>query len=190
GNGGVAGDGGHVEMTQGIGAVTTGDRAHGVLIQSIGGGGGLGGAGSINNLTSVALGGRGGAAGNGGQIDFMLTDASAISTSGDGAYGIVAQSIGGGGGIAGDVSRGFSRNAGNWQASDQGGNGNGGIVNVSSFANIRTYGENAHGIVAQSIGGGGGLGGSSSGGYAGSTGSDSSTGVGQNVTVTTWGNIA
>lgn len=189
GNGGVAGGGGHVDVTQGIAATTSGDRAHGVLIQSIGGGGGVGGAGSINNLTSVVLGGRGGAGGDGGQIDFTLTDTSHITTGGDGAYGIVAQSIGGGGGIAGDVSRGVSRDANGWTATDEGGNGNGGVVNVTSAAHIQTYGDNAHGIVAQSIGGGGGLGGDSSGGYAGSTGSASSTGVGQDVNVTTSGDI-
>jgi len=195
GNAGAAGHGGTVNATLGISAHTSGDRSYGVLAQSIGGGGGVGGAGDADNLTSVALGGRGGAAGDGGTVTVNLNDTeSRISTAGMGAHAIVAQSIGGGGGIAGDTSKGIQLGASEWSASSDddteiGGNGNGGVVNVTTNGNITTSGSNALGVVAQSIGGGGGLGGNASGGFAGSTAAAGSTGAGGNVTVAQNGTI-
>src|SRR5690606_16514744 len=96
--------GGTVDMTIGSSATTHGDRSHGFVVQSIGGGGGIGGAGQAGNLASMGLGGRGGAGGDGGRVTFSLRSGSQITTSGAGAHAIVAQSIGGGGGIAGDSS--------------------------------------------------------------------------------------
>ncbi|MCC2595869.1 autotransporter outer membrane beta-barrel domain-containing protein [Pusillimonas sp. MFBS29] len=186
GNAGASGHGGTVNATMGLDASTAGDRAYGMLLQSIGGGGGVGGAGDADNLTSVVLGGRGGAAGDGGNVTVNLNDTeSRITTAGAGAHAIVAQSIGGGGGIAGDTSKGIKLGSA-WSAAnanDAGGSGNGGAVNVTTNGTITTTGANAFGVVAQSIGGGGGLGGNTSGGFAGTTAGTGSTGAGSNVTV-------
>src|SRR5690606_5961607 len=78
------------------------------------------------------------------------------------------------------------------QDSDEqdGSSGNGGAVNVTVNSNLTTSGANAFGIIAQSIGGGGGLGGDADGGFAGSTGvAGNSSGTGGDVTVTQSGAI-
>ncbi|WP_279627126.1 hypothetical protein [Achromobacter insolitus] len=114
GTGGLSGSGGVIDVATGIAATTQGDRAYGVLAQSIGGGGGLGGAGDASNLTGVSLGGRGGAAGDGGAVTLGLNAGAHIATSGAGSHGLVAQSIGGGGGIAGDTSKRLQLGSGGW----------------------------------------------------------------------------
>ncbi|OZI52424.1 autotransporter outer membrane beta-barrel domain-containing protein [Bordetella genomosp. 4] len=192
GRGGLAGDGGTVNFTTGLAATTSGDRAYGLLAQSIGGGGGLGGAGQASHYDGVELGGKGGVAGNGGAMTLNLNAGSHITTSGAGAHALIAQSIGGGGGIAGDTSVGTRVGADGWQDSDEqdGSSGNGGAVNVTVNSNLTTSGANAFGIIAQSIGGGGGLGGDADGGFAGSTGTaGNSSGTGGDVTVTQSGAI-
>ena len=60
--------------------------------------------GGQNNLALGGSGGAGGARGEGGGVEVQLQPGARISTSGAGAYGILAQSIGGGGGAAGDFS--------------------------------------------------------------------------------------
>ncbi|WP_088155241.1 autotransporter outer membrane beta-barrel domain-containing protein [Achromobacter xylosoxidans] len=192
GSGGLSGSGGGIDVATGIAATTQGARAYGVLAQSIGGGGGLGGAGDASNLAGVSLGGRGGAAGDGGTVTLTLNAGGHISTSGAGSHGLIAQSIGGGGGIAGDTSKGLQLGSGGWTpgSGQTGGNGNGGAVNLDVASNITTQGAYAFGVIAQSIGGGGGLGGSAAGGYAGSTAGAGSTGSGGNVTVAQSGTIA
>jgi len=192
GNGGLAGDGGTVNITTGLAANTAGDRAYGLLAQSIGGGGGLGGAGQASHYNGVELGGQGGVGGNGGTLSLSLNGGSYITTAGAGAHALIAQSIGGGGGIAGDTSVGTLIETDGWQDSgdDDASNGNGGTVTVNVNGDLTTTGANAFGIIAQSIGGGGGLGGDANGGFAGSTGvSGSSTGTGEDVTVTQAGSI-
>ncbi len=192
GNGGLSGSGGTIDTTFGTRAITQGDRAYGILAQSIGGGGGLGGAGGSNNLSSVTLGGRNGASGNGGSVTVNLNAGSVLQTAGAGAHALIAQSIGGGGGIAGDTSMGIQLDTSGWADSSSGGavgSGDGGQVTVNVDAGIVTTGSNAFGIVAQSIGGGGGLGGNQTNGFAGSTAASGSTGGGKAVTVTQAGTI-
>jgi len=191
GQGGLSGSGGAVDASLGIVATTYGARAYGVLAQSIGGGGGVGAAGDADNLTSVALGGRDGAAGSGGPVTLDLDTGSQIVTFGAGSHAVIAQSIGGGGGIAGDTSKGIGLDATGWSAGSgaAGGSGDGGAVSVNVDGAIVTNGANAFGIIAQSIGGGGGLGGSSAGGFAGSTAAAGGTGSGGDVTVTQAGTI-
>src|SRR5829696_1777875 len=82
---------------------TSGLDAHAILAQSIGGGGGMA-VGGQNNLARGGSGRAGGASGDGGVVKVQLQPGARISTSGAGAYGILAQSIGGGGGAAGDFS--------------------------------------------------------------------------------------
>ncbi|MBN2131424.1 MAG: hypothetical protein JW741_18125 [Sedimentisphaerales bacterium] len=195
GKGGVAGGGAAVDVDSDSRIKTEGDFSHGILAQSIGGGGGAGGNSSV--LTEIwdfptglsfeyllsmspslsltmSLGGEGGTGASGGLVDVLSTGD--ISTKGDFAHGILAQSIGGGGGDGGnstEISREFSINPlpglgvqadiliGGF-APASGGAGtvnNGGQVMVHNDATIATEGAFANGILAQSIGGGGGAGG-------------------------------
>ncbi len=188
GQGGPGGMGAALDLEFGTSIKTSGNRAFGIVAQSIGGGGGIGGVGTSSGIASVNVGGRGGAGGPGGNVGLTLTEKSNITTAGVGAHGIIAQSIGGGGGIGGDLSVGpFDLTPGS--SSSEGGVGE--AVDVTVDGTITTTGAMSHGIIAQSIGGGGGLGGSSAGAFAGST----SNGVGEaygsgNVTVTTTGAIS
>ncbi|WP_339947471.1 autotransporter outer membrane beta-barrel domain-containing protein [uncultured Albimonas sp.] len=181
GDGSVAGNGGAVTFRSGNDGggtqtlSTAGDNAHGLLAQSIGGGGGAGGdaradAFGLGALSAVAMAGGGDSGGAGGTVTVDATNL-AIVTTGMQAKGLVAHSIGGGGGAAGsasavDVSFGLATSVG---IGGQGGDGGaGGTVNFSlarttiatGVADDPDASVNAHGLVAQSIGGGGGVGGS------------------------------
>ncbi|WP_299810503.1 autotransporter outer membrane beta-barrel domain-containing protein [uncultured Roseibium sp.] len=188
GKGGVAGYGGTIGLTIGASISTSGQRSHGVLLQSIGGGGGYGVTGSVEGGLDVAVGGSGGSAGNGGSVTFQLTEGEGISTSGVGAFGLVAQSIGGGGGLAGDTTGGALSSTPVTFVSD-GASGNGGVVDLTIDAPIMVSGDEAIGIVAQSIGGGGGIAGSGDGGTAGVMSSDGS-GTGGEVDIVVSSTVA
>ena len=155
GTAGNAGAGGTVTVAV-YGSVTTSGRtAHALVAQSIGGGGGAAFGGQLNARESEA----GGAVGHGGTVDVKLGSGSVISTSGDGAYGILAQSIGGGGGLAGDLANAsdFTTHLSS-NGPVQTGNGNADNVTIGlSGASISTSGHFAPAIYAQSVGGGGGL---------------------------------
>lgn len=156
GQSGVSGNGANVSVIQ-SGAITTyGPAAIGMVAQSVGGGGGyaalasLQGNTTISNPTNVTIGGSGGASGNGG--DVSVTVSAPITTYGKNSVGVIAQSVGGGGGILltsgmlGGVTPTFTA-----------GNGNGGSVTVDVNAPIKIYGAGVYGVIAQSIGGGGGM---------------------------------
>lgn len=133
--------------------------AAGVLAQSLGGAGGLGGSGD----GMVGKAGAGGAAGQAGAI-VLTSDSLQVTTSGFAAAGIVAQAIGGSGGNGAAAGGAFSQKAGNGAA---GGSGN--LVQVwlgdpAGTGLVQTTGDDSTGVVGQSIGGGGGYGGSVSGG--------------------------
>ena len=152
---------------------------YGILAQSIGGGGGVGADGSVNASTTISLGvgtsGNGGSAGGGNNASVTTALGGTVATTGDDAAAIVAQSIGGGGGVAGAGCGGASvcllrqerRNPqaypGRLRATrlnvggNSGASGNGLNVNVDASDAIRTTGARSMGIVAQSIGGGGGF---------------------------------
>ncbi|MEW5421159.1 hypothetical protein [Amorphus sp. 3PC139-8] len=202
GTGGNGGDGGAITVTNtgsiltgyagstayaysGGGPETNGADAHGVLAQSIGGGGGAGGSATARSLgfpstdiptitVDFAHGGKGGAGGDGGEI--TLTNTGTVKTAGDGAVGLLAHSVGGGGGAGGDsTAAAYSLQGGigdiNLSVALGGSGatgGSGGKLTVSNGAStnctacdgaIETYGDNAIGIQAQSVGGGGGAGG-------------------------------
>ena len=133
---------------------TTGVGAAGLIAQSIGGGGGVAQAYGVSGAGPVTLGATGAASGDGRDVNVITQQT--VSTSGAYAHGIVAQSIGGGGGLfqAFDANG----NALRLQLQAGAGGGNGGNVSVTSNAAISTTGAGAHGIVAQSVAGGGGLG--------------------------------
>ena len=189
GFGGKGGAGGGVTVDNSAGITTVGHFANGILAQSIGGGGGaggertkiateLGGVPSLGLLSvidpsiTLAVGGFGSNGGAGGGVD--VSNSGAITTAGHFANGILAQSVGGGGGAGGslmtlditaipDTSVDFDLSGRQlfpgwprWPG------GAGGVVTVtnSNGGDITTGGDFANGILAQSIGGGGGTNGS------------------------------
>ncbi|MBF9232605.1 autotransporter outer membrane beta-barrel domain-containing protein [Microvirga alba] len=141
---------------------TTGTDSAGIVVQSVGGMGGHGGGG-------IFSGGSGGNAGNGGTA--KIDAGGKIETSGKNSLGLVAQSVGGGksasafqGGLAtaagGSGGSGGSALSPFFSSGGTGGTGGiGGTVTVNNWGTVATSGEDATGILAQSIGGGGGAGG-------------------------------
>jgi hypothetical protein len=149
------GNGGNVSVTTSANSTisTTGFDSHGVLAQSVGGGGGwvsgTSGSGSDPFSTPSMI-------GNGGDINLAL--AGSITTTGAGAYGVLAQSVGAGGLLAGDMqlttqTMAFPGDGSNAQYDRKG---NGGSITINNTGTIATSGVDAHAIFAQSIGGGGG----------------------------------
>ena len=132
------------------GVTTIGVNSAGLLVQSIGGGGG---AASLIGYNSVqaTLGGSNGSQGNGGTI--TLTNTGLVSTSGATADGVVLQSIGGGGGA---IFTGLNSSQVS-VATNSANSGNGGDINYTQNGNVVASGSNAIGVLAQSIGGGGGV---------------------------------
>lgn len=160
----ASGNGGTVNFNGTAGSVSTsGETAHGVVLQSIGGGGGVANVGSSRTFSGSisaatpgsSLGGRD-SAGTGGVVSY---DAQVdVTTSGNHAFGLVAQSIGGGGGIATLEKSNFNY-LGAIESTHEASAYNGGAVNIDLLANssVVTTGVGSHGVVAQSIGGGGGI---------------------------------
>jgi hypothetical protein len=173
---GVAGAGGSVSASIGqatslfltsnpASVSTSGLAAYGVLAQSVGGGGGLAGLGdglsSGSNIPyiNVGLGGNS-SSGSGGTVEAYISQGSSVSTSGVLAHGVVAQSIGGGGGVLVAATPSSPQQGMSISASlggTNGASGNAGAVNVVNYGSVSTSGALAMGVVAQSIGGGGGL---------------------------------
>ncbi len=185
GGGGSGGNGGVVEVTNTATILTNGDASFGIEAQSIGGGGGNGGistthGGTVTDIT-MALGGNGGVLGSGNEVDVTFNpadDKGNITTTGGDAIGIVAQSIGAGGGVQKMLSVPISSggtagpsqstlpslNIVNLRLNGSGGaHGVGDTINVNlgtkteQYGYVQTSGQNAYGVLAQSIGGGGGL---------------------------------
>lgn len=163
GKSGASGTGGDVTVKNGGTLHTTGDSGTAIFAQSVGGGGGNGGdasQGLLTSLTVVQSGSGGGDAGN-----VWVTNSGSIQTEGAGAMGVYAQSVGGGGGSGGDMEGNlvtafadFVQTAGAemFGTDDGGAGGTGGDITIDSSGDIATTGENAHGIWAQTVGGGGG----------------------------------
>jgi hypothetical protein len=158
GQNGSTGDGGTVEITAGSGFFqTSGASAPAILAQSIGGGGGTGGAGATGLTGTLTVAGSGGSAGDGKVV--TLDVEGDISTSGAlGSAGIIAQSIGGGGGFAGTFqAQGAQMGSGLKIGVDTENSGNGGAVTVTVGGSVFTTGDDAVAVLAQSVGGGGGV---------------------------------
>ncbi len=94
---------------------------------------------------------QGGNGGDGGTVSVDTTGN--IGTEGPNAIGIFAQSVGGGGGVSGNL--GFSPASEQALIGSVGGNGAGGAVDVTYTGSLTTAGGGAHGIFAQSAGGSG-----------------------------------
>ena len=185
GDGGSGGNGAQVTVSSnGEQILTAGNSSAGILAQSVGGGGGTGGGSIAVSIgveaavvapMSLSFGGKGGSGGSAG--DVTVTSSSSIYTgaadtdtgyfkSGNDSQGILAQSVGGGGGnagfsILGRADIGAILGGTSISIGGAGGNGNiGGAVEVTSTgAIIQTLGDRSQGILAQSVGGGGGNGG-------------------------------
>jgi uncharacterized protein YhjY with autotransporter beta-barrel domain len=201
----VKADGGAVAVNLGwsgqpASVTTSGALAYGVLAQSVGGGGGYvaltsgNGALSLPGMT-LALGATGQAAGRGGTVGVMMGANAAITTSGQNAHGVVAQSVGGGGGIAGlTIAPGLSSLVATQAVNLFDGANDGGAVNVTAHGRISTSGKGAAGVLAQSVGGGGGIAGDTSAAVYGidmvkRAGVGGSVGTGGAVTVDVGGTI-
>ncbi|OZB05238.1 MAG: hypothetical protein B7X67_12455, partial [Rhizobiales bacterium 39-66-18] len=172
GAGGAAGNGEDVTVTNAGSITTLSDAAFGIFAQSVGGGGGNGGGATLSGSNvinvNVGVGGAGGAAGTGNLV--TVGNTSLISTQGDSAFGILAQSVGGGGGVGGlavdstslsltasiTVGGSTAANANNNNA-QQGATGGADTVQITNSGTIKTAGSEAHAIVGQAIGGGGGV---------------------------------
>ncbi|MFG1238415.1 hypothetical protein V5F63_14580 [Xanthobacter autotrophicus DSM 597] len=139
--------------------------AAGIYAQSIGGGGGDAGAASmsgasVTNSIKMANGASGGAGGNGGTVTVTNAASGRIETGGDSSFGILAQSVGGGGGkstLGMDYSSALLSSPALTSGGRDGARGTGGEVTVANAGTITTGGAEAHGVIAQSIGGGGGV---------------------------------
>lgn len=180
GKGGAAGNGNTVTIVNSGIIVTDANWSHAILAQSIGGGGGNGrGSGAM----FAAIGGDGGAAGYGGAVN--LTNEAQIATAGEFSFGILAQSIGGGGGNGAGSGAWFASIGGKGFAA-----GDGGVVTVENKQSITTTGKWSHSIVAQSIGGGGGNGGGTGAVWSSLGGDGGAAGDGGDVDVINEGQLA
>ena len=178
GSGQQIGDSGSIDLffSSGSTLLTKGLHSQGVIAQSIAGGGGF----TSQNGDTMRLGMKGG---NGNSSSVLITNYGTIATSGDYSEGLIAQSISGGGGNAGSSSLALSMgginasgNASNVTINNQGGR-------------IVTSGDYSAGVVAQSVGAGGGRIGSASGELI--LGGDNTSGNAGNVTIdNTGGTIA
>ena len=95
------------------------------------------------------MGGTGFASGHGGIV--TVTNYGPLQTFGSDTYGIMAQSIGGGGGSGGNAYGVFALGG------RENSTGDGRNVTVANWSTITTAGDGSHSILAQSIGGGGGV---------------------------------
>jgi hypothetical protein len=220
GNGGQGGNAGAIGMVSGLNVATAGTGSHAIAAQAIGGGGGAAadataGANVYDNTSysftaALSLGGTGGSSGAGGAINLTTlstaTPSPQISTLGHNAAAVLAQSIGGGGGYGGfgnaasnQVATGDTQYGLSFGLGGDGGSGNSGAaVNVSNGASIATFGSQSPGVLAQSIGGGGGVAGNGGAQSIGGNrnfsiavgGSGAGGGTGGSVTVTNSGNIS
>lgn len=195
GSGGASGDGDDVTVTNNGDLTTTGDSGTAIYAQSVGGGGGSGGDGSGSTLTDVSVGGQGSGGGNGGAI--YIDNSGAINTSGQGGMGIYAQSVGGGGGTAGDIELAFgdlfngtSFGLGVAVQEDAGDGGDGGAITIVSAGAITSTGDYAHGIWAQSVGGSGGASGTSGVSLVTSVGNAGDEGDSGDIDITVSGTMA
>lgn len=170
GNAGASGNGALVDVTNSKNITTFGDYSNGIYAQSVGGGGGVGGKAVIGATGKIGVGGEGGASGDGGKVKVATTTGAVIETFGIASMGVYAQSVGGGGGMAGAVDRALAAgldtplghlpvNLGIGLAFGQGGGGggDGGVIDVDVNGSVFTHGDGATGIFAQSVGGGGGV---------------------------------
>ena len=160
--GGLGGFAGNVTLNASGTVIDRGEDSHAIFAQSVGGGGGNGGSASGLAITSstaaLAIGGTGGQGGTGGNVDVISS--AQVRTHADRSVGILAQSVGGAGGTGGMVKAGGVQSKGSSALIAVGGSGGTGMtagkVTVLNSGIVITDGADSHGVLAQSIGGGGG----------------------------------
>jgi hypothetical protein len=155
GKGSSAGKAGSVEIStdKNTTIVSNGDESTGILGQSIGGSGG-------NSGYAVGIAALGGSGGSGGDADKVtINNKSSITMKGKNeSSAIIAQSLGGGGG-SGKFGAGLVTLAAEGNVGGYGGK----VVVDNQASQLITKGSFSYGILAQSIGGGGGNGGTAIG---------------------------
>lgn len=165
-DGGNGGKGGNASVNNAGVIETAGFRAIGVSSQSLGGHGGMGGisvgatiASENSGGAAITLGGTGGKGGVAGTAIVTHQSGASVTTTGPFSAGLVAQSIGGDGGIGG-IGLGVSTTT-KAPSMSLGGSGGaaalGGTASIVSAGSVTSSGNNSVGILAQSIGGNGGL---------------------------------
>ena len=171
GSGQQLGSSGFVDVTLGRESLlsTANIQSQGVIIQSIGGGGGF----TSQNGKAMSLGMSTGV-GNAGNVN--LINKGTIQTTGDHSEGVIAQSIGAGGGTAGR-----STNSLVMGATDGAVGSAGDVVVTNEDGTVITTGDYSIGVVAQSVGAGGGRVGAASGTIT--LGANGARGDGGNVTL-------
>ncbi|MDQ0586197.1 beta strand repeat-containing protein [Variovorax paradoxus] len=177
GRGGAGGDGGNITLAASGPIATSGAASSGLVLQSIGGGGGQGGlahavsAGVLFDV-AVSVGGNGGNGGSAGSLGITLRQDASVGTAGSLSNAVTAQAIGGGGGngafadstqatiapVLGDLPSG-TVSIQHTVGGAGGTGGNGGAITLDTSGQLTTTGARAYGILAQSIAGGGGNGG-------------------------------
>ena len=189
--------------TQPGGSITTaGDDSYGVLAQSISGGGGVALGGkpegssasdffSSGHMTGYVAPGINADPNANQGVQIQVGDA--IQTAGKGGVGVFAQSIGGGGGISGDVGWTMQKVTMGRNGNHTGNGGDieinvnpGGSITTASANTSTASGGNAPGIIAQSIGGGGGWFTNKTAAFTGSAGG---VGIGGTITMNIQGSI-
>ena len=140
-----------MDLTMSSGTISTlGDYSAGLVVQSIGAGGGQLGAVGMSDFL-VSMGGKVNSTGDGGAI--TLSGTGDIVTQGALSHGAVVQSIGGGGGLmlsSANVDRVLVvKNVANV--------GKGGDITYKQTGNVSANGDGAYGLAIQSLGGGGGI---------------------------------
>ncbi|MBU9818358.1 autotransporter outer membrane beta-barrel domain-containing protein [Rahnella sp. BCC 1045] len=155
--------GGDVNLNLNTGGAvnTSGINAFGIFGQSVGGGGGLividpnnpvtvaGLAPAVASLLPPNL-------DDAGQVIVTTQTNTSITTSGDGAAGIVAQSLGGGGAMVNGLNGINLMNAVQFSPVSRSNIGSGNDITVNNSSDITTTGAYAHGIFAQAASGTGG----------------------------------
>ncbi len=168
-NGSGSVDSGYVNVDNTGSVFTGGEDSPAVLLQSISGGGGR--ADQYYGNVQLGLTGNGGSLSAQSGNTSLLNNAVEIRTTGNSSPALVAQSIGGGGGFVGEQigsivgldwigrlgSGKFTRDQNGVAVSDVSGDIlNAGSVDVLNTSLISTQGNVSPGLVAQSVGGGGG----------------------------------
>ncbi len=180
GKGGTGAVAGTVDVTNTNSIVTTGRESFGINATSVGGGGGDGGmvvsgniaGGNSTKAFTINVGGEGGDGGAGKAVSII--NEGTVHTTGNQSIGIRAQSVGGGGGDAGLLANlsisaiKSSSSSASFTANIGGKGGTGGTSGDVTVTNrhgsggtggdVLTEGDSAHGVFAQSLGGGGGNG--------------------------------
>jgi hypothetical protein len=135
GTAGASGDGGSLAVVNTGDVITTGERAHAVFLQSVGGGGGA----VFTNAASSKVDLSAQNSGKGGNLSF--TQNGTVATQGELAYAVFAQSVGGGGGF---VDASFMGSAG--------GTGSAGTIDLELNGDVYALGAGSTALFAQSTG--------------------------------------